>query len=241
MKTLWIAAALALAGCNGSGSGAPEPVVMVIGDSVSIQWTPSARRALCGEIVVQHESGISDEPEAPEKSCDIPNVLHQIGRPANNGCAASALFGALPRLEQWRYNVILFNAGLHDTQYHHTVWKNGDVTYTCGGPTPLDEYRNSLEHIADLLVQRADAVVFVMTTPVSAGNNLNPVGEEVSYNQVLKDVAREHGFYILTFTDIAVGKHNIHLSGDSVRTAGVEAAACIETTLQDSDSEECHR
>lgn len=231
---------LALAGCKG-GPG-PEPAVMVIGDSVSIQWTYGTRANLCGSVVVQHETAdvASNAPDAPQKSC-VGHYAYAMPRPSNAGCAASFLDAGLTRLDSWHYNVIVFNVGLHDAQSNEVIWHNGNLTYTCGGPLHLDEYREDLEKIADFLQQHADAVVFVTTTPVTEVNVEHvPVGGEILYNQVLKDVAREHGFHILTFTGVTTFHHDIHLDHESSRIASNEAAACIETVLQGSESEDCH-
>lgn len=239
MKVLLLASVLMLAGCNGRVD--PEPVVMVLGDSVSEQWFTTTRHHLCGAVVVQHDSKDGDAPEAPKKSCDKLRDYLQPGRWANDGCAATTVVTAFPRLQPWHYSVIMFDAGLHDTQFAIAPHKNQGISYSCGGPTPLDEYRESLEKIADFLGLHADAVVFIMTTPVNPGNNHNPVGGEVLYNQVLKEVARKHGFYILTFTDVQAKPHDIHLNGRSILNAGGQAAACIETVMQHKESPNCHR
>jgi hypothetical protein len=219
---------------------APQPVALVIGDSVSLQWTPKARLQLCGSVIVQHEAGRleRDEPESPPKSCDKKDVDQKFD--ANNGCAASMLAVTLPRLDQWHYNIILLNAGLHDVQPNRVHWERGGILYDCGGPTPLDEYRASLERIAEYLQQHADAVVFVATTDVSEGNKSHiPVGAVEPYNKVMSDVAYKHGFYFLTFT-VHAKKEDIHLSQKSSAIAADEAAMCIETVLQGATMSNCH-
>lgn len=220
---------------------APQPVALVIGDSVSLQWAPKTRLQLCGVVTVQHEAGRLelDEPEAPPKSCDKKDIDQKYG--ANNGCAASMLAVTLPRLDQWHYNIIMLNAGLHDVQPNRVHWDRHGVLYDCGGPTPLDEYRSTLERIAEYLHQHADDVIFVATTDVSEGNNSHiPVGAVEPYNQVMSDVAHKHGFYFLKFT-VHAKKADIHLSQESSTIAADEAAMCIESVLEDQEMPNCTR
>lgn len=239
MNKLWMVMFLVLAACAGTDKPLAQPVVMVIGDSVSKQWTPEARRNLCGSVVVQHEAGINwDGPEALPANCE--NVGQS--KSDNNGCAASDLVVALPHLKPWHYSVIMFNAGMHDLQPQKNGRVYHGVKYYCGGPTPIDEYRASIEQLASSLQAHADAVIFVATTPVDSGNQSDiSVNSEAAYNAVLKDVAKKHGIYFLIFTGVKPGTHNIHLTLASAQLAGQEAAMCIETALQGSDMENCSR
>lgn len=83
--------------CIGLGLAAEAPPVLVIGDSISIGYTPAVAALLAGKADVKHHAG---------------NAAH-----TNNGVA---------KLEEWlgteKWKVITFNFGLHDLK----IMENGE-------------------------------------------------------------------------------------------------------------------
>jgi hypothetical protein len=118
------------------------PNCLVIGDSVSDQYTPSVARLLNTTCLVQHAPWVG-------------------GGSADN--AANGLFNLLncrwlrtaqrpDQRVQW--DLIMFNFGLHDLM---NTW-----------PGPLAAYTQTLANITDILTANAKQVLYALTTPFQA-------------------------------------------------------------------------
>ncbi len=236
---------LGLAACNPTGAYpttvTAKPVVLDIGDSVSLQYTRHARNDLCTTVILQHEGGTLQD-DQPENNQDC--VEHPIQQgTSNDGCSSAELAQIPARLAPWHYTVIAFNAGLHDMQDIPVLWKQpGGIMYRCGGPLPLDEYKQNIEALAGVMKEHADVVIWVDTTPVYYSNRENvPPGSQDAYNAAAEAVAREHGFYVLRFTDVLENPDDIHLSPEGTLRAGQQLADCITTALNQSETANCHK
>ena len=119
------------------------PNCLIIGDSVSDQYTPSVAHLLNKTCLVQHAPWVG-------------------GGSANN--AANGLFNlhncrwlrtALRPDQDVKWDLIMFNFGLHDLM---NTW-----------PGPLAEYTSTLSNITDiLLASGAKHVMYALTTPFQA-------------------------------------------------------------------------
>jgi len=118
----------------------PSPRVLIIGDSISIGYTPHVRTLLTNRAVVVHNPG---------------NAMH-------------TRYG-LARLEEWlgtdRWDVIHFNFGLHDLKYVTKEGSNAVVRGEGYRQVDLPEYRANLEAIGRRLVATGARVIFATTTP----------------------------------------------------------------------------
>ena len=143
--------------------------VLIIGDSISMGYTPFVQKALAPSVNVEHNRGNGG---STRKGCDSTEVWSD-GR-------------------QW--DVIAFNFGLHDMVHKDSIGKynvNGKVTIT------LDEYRKNLKQIVALLRQTTAKLIFINTTVVPEKADGRLVEDPARYNKVAEEVMRENGIKVL--------------------------------------------
>ena len=134
------------------------PSVIIIGDSVSIGYTPHLETMLEGKVQVQHA------PSAGGGGAD--------DTPYGLQCIASPLeaFIRTARYEPAKYDVVTFNFGLHDMDI-----SGADMSHS------LANYTAQLEVIADRLVATKSNLLYVATTPFMPADNAgNPVIHELN-------------------------------------------------------------
>ena len=100
---------------------------------------------------------------------------------SNYGLQCLHLFLQTAMLEPTRYDVIIFNFGLHDTNF------------SGGHPeeyvTP-DEYAKNLRAITSILLSTGANVGYVLTTPVPYNTTLND--RVINYNNIAREVMEEY-------------------------------------------------
>lgn len=149
------------------------PKVLIIGDSISIGYTPGVRELL-------HDKA-------------------QVCRPDVN-CGDTR--HGLKALGQWlgdtRWDLIHFNWGLHDLCYRHPespIPGNRDkVKGTIA--VPLLAYRTNLETLVARLIQTGATLVWAHTTVVPEGEPGRFAGDERQYNAVAAEIMQRHAIAI---------------------------------------------
>jgi lysophospholipase L1-like esterase len=147
------------------------PPVLLIGDSISIGYTPATRDALKGKA-----------------------NLHRI--PGNAGHTEMGLNG-LPKWlneKNGSWDLIHFNFGLWDLCYRNPESKtqgnrdkvDGTLTHT------PEEYAANLEKIVQELKKTGAILVFATTTPVPEGEAGRKLGDDDVYNQAALEVMQRH-------------------------------------------------
>ena len=143
------------------------PRVLLIGDSISMGYTLPVRTRLKG--------------------------VANVHRPLEN-CGDTAR--GLARLDQWlgtgHWDVIHFNFGLHDLKY---LDEKGAYVDPAKGKqvAPPEIYRQRLTTLTQRLQATGAKLVFATTTPVPPGTLGRIPGDEISYNQVARDVMKNLG------------------------------------------------
>ena len=149
------------------------PKVLIIGDSISIGYTPFVVQALKGKAVVKHNKG---------------NAQH-----TGTG---------LGKLDQWLgdtdWDVIHFNWGLWDLCYRHPDSKsqgkrdkvNGTVTST------LEQYEKNLDELVTRLEKTKAKLIWAHTSVVPENEDGRFVGDDEKYNEVAAKVMKKHGVVI---------------------------------------------
>ena len=122
------------------------PSAIVIGDSVSIGYTPHVAAKLAGKVQVQHS------PSAGGGGADDTPYGAQCILGESAGHTESFLRTA--RYEPVKWGVILFNFGLHDMETNAT-----------GGAHSLANYSAQLTAIAEKLQGTGSKLLYVATTP----------------------------------------------------------------------------
>jgi hypothetical protein len=149
------------------------PKVLIIGDSISIGYTPHVVQMLKGNAVVKHHKG---------------NAQH-----TGTG---------LKKIDQWigktKWDVIHFNWGLWDLCYRHPQSKvqgkrdkvNGTIT------TPIELYEENLDKLVTRLKRTDAKLIWAHTTVVPEGEAGRIVGDEMKYNGAAVKVMKRHGITI---------------------------------------------
>ena len=143
------------------------PNVLIIGDSISLGYTPSVVKRLQGRAT----------------------VYHNPGNAGNSGRCLERLAQWLEQLDK-SWDVIHFNCGLWDLCYRHPHSKaqgnrdklKGTVTH------PPEEYRQNLKQLVAALKKTKAKLIWASTTPVPEGEAGRKVGDDIVYNRIAAEV-----------------------------------------------------
>ena len=221
MKLRYVAALFTVLTMGHSAMGADEialPKVLIIGDSISIGYTPFATELLAGKAEVTHNPG---------------NAAH-----TNRGRAS---------LDEWlgdtKWDVIHFNFGLHDLKYVDDQGENVFSKEAGHIQVPLEKYRENLEAIVWRLEKTGAKLVFATTTPYPAGltNPLREVEDVAKYNAAALDVMAKqkvmvddlHAFAEPRLSELQ-RPQNVHFTDEGSKALGEQVAKAILAALDKS-------
>lgn len=194
-----------------------KPNVLIIGDSISIGYTPFVKESLKDKAEVFHHKGNA--------------------RFTANG---------LEKLDSWlgdtKWDVIQFNWGLWDLCYRHSESKvqgerdkiNGVLT------TSLEEYQSNLEELVLKLEQTKAQLIFVTTTMVP-DNEAGRFAEDVDkYNAVALDLMKKHGIKVNNLNKLShkvhpkcgKGNDNVHYSKEGYEKLSKQIVKIIKKELR---------
>jgi hypothetical protein len=193
------------------------PQVLIIGDSISIGYTPFVKKELQGKAEVFHHKG---------------NAQH-----TRTG---------LEKLDSWlgdtEWDVIHFNWGLWDLCYRHPDSKaqgkrdkaNGTIT------TPLTEYEKNLDTLVSRLEKTGAKLIWAHTTVVPEGEVGRIVGDDVKYNQAAARVMKKHGIPINDLHTLTAGfpterfikPGDVHYTKEGSQKLGAQVAEAILAQLK---------
>ena len=177
---------------NLANANAERPHLLLMGDSISLGYTP---------FVIEQ---LEDE--------------FEVTRIKGNG--RDAAFGAA-NIDKWLDavadnppDIIHFNWGLWDLCYRHPKSKNqgkrdkvnGTVTHT------PEQYRTHLSTIVERLMEIDALLIWRSTSPVPEGEFGRKVGDDLAYNNIAAKLMREHGIRIHDFHAEALPIHAEHAS-----------------------------
>lgn len=143
--------------------------VLIIGDSISIGYTPFVQKALAPAVYLEHNAG-------------------------NGGSTVRGVESVEKWIGNKHWDVILFNFGLHDLVHKDSLNKydvKGKVAVT------LDEYRKNLEVIVALLRETTATLIFVTTTVVPENSAGRKVDDPAKYNEVALEVMKKNGIEVV--------------------------------------------
>jgi len=163
-----------------SGSSPPKgkpakgnlPRVLIIGDSISIGYTPAVQKLLEGKAVVAYNPG---------------NAGH-TGR-------------GLEHLDEWlgpgNWDVIHFNWGLWDLAYRPNGSKTRRLDKVNGTRTwSLKEYQDHLRKLVQRLKATGAKLIWATITPVPEGEPGRFQGDEVRYNAAAEKIMKNNGIAV---------------------------------------------
>ena len=195
------------------------PNVLLIGDSISIGYTPYVRRQLAGKADVYRIKG--------------------------NGKTSS--FG-VKNLDAWlkkkpaKWDVIHFNWGLWDLCYRHPESKvqghrdkvNGTLAIT------LEQYKANMEKNVARLKETKAKLIWCATTPVPKKEAGRKVGDDLKYNQIAENIMKANGIAIndlhsharLKLPEIMAKEGDVHFNNPGYRHLADKVVAEILSSLE---------
>jgi hypothetical protein len=194
------------------------PKVLIIGDSISMAFTPHVVQQLDGKAVVKHHKG---------------NAQH-----TDTG---------LRKIDQWigktQWDIIHFNWGLWDICYRHPKSKvqgrrdkvNGTLT------TTLEQYEKNLDELVSRLKKTDAKLIWAHTTVVPDKEAGRFVGDDEKYNEVATKIMRKHDIIINDLhslsrefpADLFSEPGNVHYTQDGDRKIAQQVTGHILKALED--------
>lgn len=162
-----------------------KPKILIIGDSISIGYTPFVKNHFADSAIVKHNPG-----NAQHTGTGLKKIQEWIGD------------------EDW--DIIQFNWGLWDLCYRHADSKvqgnrdkqNGKITFS------LEDYEKNLEAIVQEIKRTSDArLIFVTTSYVPEDEAGRYKKDAQKYNKVAKRIMKK---YNVTVNDIYKESKSIH-------------------------------
>jgi hypothetical protein len=204
------AAALAILGMQAK----PLPKVLIIGDSISIGYTPFVKEKLKDEAIVIHNPG--------------------NGGPTTKGLAnIEAWIGD----EDWA--VIHFNFGLHDLAYR-PEGKGGLDKKRGFVSTKLHDYEANLDTLSKRLLRTDAKIIFALTTPVPPGEPGRYVEDAVRYNHTATKVMKKnkipindlHKLILPKMSNLATRPGNVHFKSEGSELLADQVVKYIREALK---------
>ncbi len=201
-------------------SSADKLNVLIIGDSISLGYTP--------HVIAMMQ--------------DQANVMHNPGSAQHTGTG-------LERLDAWLgdtdWDVIHFNWGLWDLRYRHPESKVQGQRDKVRGTltTSLEQYEQNLDQLVGRLRKTNATLIWASTTVIPEDETGRRVDDDLKYNAVALRVMQKHGVVIndlnklsRTFSgELFKRADDVHLTTEGYRQLAEQVAqsirsACSETT-----------
>ena len=195
-----------------------KPRILIIGDSISIGYTP---------YVI-------------EKLENKANVFHNPGNAQHTGTG-------LKRIDEWigdgKWAIIQFNWGLWDLCYRHPDSKiqgtrdkvNGKITYT------VEEYASNLDSIVTILQTNTEAKLIFVTTSYVPENEAGRFKDDaIRYNNAAKEIMKKHSVLVNDIYDKSIpihqkfgkGSDDVHYSEKGYEKLGKLVARTLKTEMR---------
>ena len=170
LAALVLSAALPCLAAHAAGDAKPN--ILILGDSISIGYTPPLTRLLGDRAVVVHNPG---------------NAAH-----ARNGAE---------KIDEWigttKWDVIHFNHGLHDLKYVTDQGSNATGRAEGHRQVDLPEYAACLETMVLRMKQTGAKLIYATTTPFPEGTKPVRIPADCAlYNEAALAVMKKHGVAI---------------------------------------------
>lgn len=211
-KDLRLLALMAIATLTLALTATQPKNVLIIGDSISIGYTPYVEKALAPEIRVTHN-------------------------PGNGGATVRGIDSLEVWLNNRDWDLIAFNFGLHDLVYKDEQ-KKYDVVNGKVSVTP-EEYRKNLEFIVRRLKETTAKLLFVTTTMVPENSPGRKVEDPAKYNEVALSVMKKNGIQVVDLYAASLTIHpqnskpgNVHYTDQGYELLAAELVKSIQSLLK---------
>jgi len=210
------------------------PNVLILGDSISIGYTPFVQEFLKGRANVFRpvlENG------KPENCAGTINGLENIDRWLNSaGNSGGTNTGS-------RWDIIHFNFGLHDIKHVDPV--TGENSQNPKHPQQANrkQYKKNLETIVEKLKATGAKLIFATTTPYpdTVEGPLRKPGMPEKYNRVAVKIMNKNGILINNLHAFMVPRmaelqrpNNVHFTEDGSREMAKKVVERIKEVLEES-------
>ena len=188
------------------------PHVLIIGDSISIGYTPFVKKMMKDQAIVVHPRG---------------------------NCEATVV--GLAHLDEWlgktEWAVIHFNFGLHDLKYVKDT--KGTITDVGTGKqwVPVEAYEKNLDELATRLEKTGAKLIWCTTTPVPEGTKGRVAGDEIKYNEAAARVMQAHHISVDDLNAVAQkhldlqSPHDVHFTGEGYKILAGAVTESIKAQL----------
>ncbi|SOE23695.1 Lysophospholipase L1 [Spirosomataceae bacterium TFI 002] len=200
-----------------SSSVQDTPKILIIGDSISIGYTPFVKKHFEGKAEVFHNSG-----NAQHTGTGLEKIEEWIGD------------------EDW--DIIQINWGLWDLCYRYPDSKvqgnrdkiNGQITF------PLAEYEQNLDEIVKLIKAKTNAkLIFVTTSYVPEHEAGRFTKDPQKYNMVAKKVMKKHSVIINDIYKSSIpihhqdgkGNNDVHYNSEGYKKLAALISGFLEKEL----------
>jgi hypothetical protein len=186
--------------------------VLIIGDSISIGYTPFIEKALAPDVIVYHN-------------------------PGNGGSTLRGIDSVGKWIDNKKWDVILFNFGLHDLVYKDKDNKydvvNGKVSVA------LDDYKKNLETIVARLKKTTAIIIFINTTMVPENSSGRKADDPEKYNAVAAEVMKANGIEVIDLYSPSLAIHpqnsqpgNVHYTPEGYYQLAIHIIKKIQTVIK---------
>ena len=227
----WLACTLSLARAAEPGGEKPNdpalagvvdqpglPRVLLIGDSISLGYTPLVRELLRGRANVHRPAANSGPTTAGLKDLD---TWLAVDTPA----------GQTPA----KWSVIHFNFGLHDLKIM------GGTPAAPVRQVPPEQYEKNLRELVKRLQATGAKLIWATTTPVPASATLSPPRRRedvVQYNEIAARVMSDNQIptddlfgAVLPQEAVLQAKNNVHFTKPGYQLMAQHVAASVQAAL----------
>lgn len=195
-----------------------KPKLLIIGDSISIGYTPFVKSYFSDRAL----------------------VLHNTGNAQHTGTGLS-------KIEEWLgkddWDIIQFNWGLWDLCYRHPESKEyGNRDKINGKPDfSLDQYASNLDSLVTIMKKHTNAkLIFVTTTYVPKDEPGRYESDVQKYNDVAKKVMNKHSVMVNDIYEQSISIHkefgkgskDVHYEKEGYEKLGELIANFLETQMQ---------
>lgn len=225
MKRFLVQLAAFLAWSAALSADAPaKKRVLILGDSISIGYTPIVQKLLADELTVLRP-------------------MAKNGRPENCGGTTTGV----ANIDRWlqidggKWDVIHFNWGLHDLKH---VKPDGAASELATDPpqATVEVYEKQLREIVTKLKATGAKLVFATTTPVPAGamKVYRTDADAVRYNEAAVRVMKENGIGINDLyafakprlAELQIQPANVHFTPKGSEALAAEVVRAVRAALK---------
>ena len=209
---------------EGQGSALKKPRVLILGDSISIGYTPFVQNMLAEEAVVIRPT--RTERNTPENCAGTDSGIANIDR--------------WLKIDGGNWDVIHFNWGLHDLKHvDPTTGKNSKKLTDPFQSDPAD-YEKQLREIVEKLKRTGAELICCTTTPVPPGcEPLRNADAQEEYNRIATRIAKENDIPINDLCAFAKPQlkkiqrpADVHFSPAGSKVLAEKVAAEIRSALE---------